>query len=128
MNLEKLAGILGALVGIAVVGYFALGLVERLQKEGFWGLLGYETMVTVHSFVLISPDEQVKSQVRETMDGDNAVRIEIERLDDHSKTTRRMSVSEWHELYERLKPHIVPGTNKLEYYSHQGKEMEEPAK
>ena len=83
-------------------------------------------MNSVHSFVVKSPDGLTRSQVRETMDGDNAVRVEIERLNDHQKTSERMSVSDWNELYERLKDNIEPGTNKVEYYSHQGKEMEEP--
>jgi len=128
MNLEKPARILAILVGVAVVGYFALIMLVRLHKEGIWGLLGYETMVTVHSFVVTSPDGLIRSQVRESMDGQNAVRVEIERLNDHKKTSQRISVSDWNELYERLKNNIEPGTNKFEYYSHQGKEMEEPAK
>jgi hypothetical protein len=77
MNLEKLARILVILVGVAVVGYFALITLLRLQKEGIWGLLGYEVMVTVHSFVVKSPDGRIRSQFRESMDGDNAVRVEI---------------------------------------------------
>jgi hypothetical protein len=128
MTLEKLARILAILVGVAVVGYFALIVLVRLQKEGIWGLLGYETLVTVHSFVVTPPDGLIRSQVRESMDGENAVRVEIERLNDHKKTCQRMSVSDWNELYERLKNNIEPGTNKFEYYGHQGKEMEEPAK
>ena len=128
MNLEKLARILVILVGVAVVGYFALITIVRLQKEGIWGLLGYETMVTVHSFVVKSPDGLIESQIREGMDGDNAVRVEIERLSDHKKTSQRMSVSDWNKLYERVKNDIEPGTNKFEYYGRQGKEMEEPAK
>jgi len=99
MNLEKLARILGILVSVAVVGYFALIALVRLQKEGIRGLLGYETMVTVHSFVVKSPDGLITSQFRESMDGDNAVRVEIERLNDHKKTSQRMSVSDWNELY-----------------------------
>jgi len=118
-----------SVLGVAVVGYFGLIALVRLQKEGIWGLLGYETMVTVHSFVVKSPDGLTRSQVRESMDGDDAVRVEIERLNDQQKTSKRMSVSDWNQLYERLKNNIEPpGTNKFEYYSRAGKEMEEPAK
>jgi hypothetical protein len=128
MNLEKLAGVLGVLVGVAVVGYFGLNALVRIQKEGIWGLLGFETLASVHSFVVKSPDGRTRSQVRERMDGNDAVYVEIERLNDRQKTSKRMSVSDWNEFYERWKNYIEPGTDKVEYYSHQGKEMEEPFK
>jgi hypothetical protein len=35
---------------------------------------------------------------RKSMDGDNSVRAEIERLDDHAKASRQMSIPDWKEF------------------------------
>jgi hypothetical protein len=53
MNPKKLAGIPGTVVGLAGVGYMALiCAAERWDL----GLLGCESMVTVQSIVVKSPD------------------------------------------------------------------------
>jgi hypothetical protein len=122
---KDLPRILAIIVGVAVVGYFVLG---KLSKEGILGLLGYETMKSVHTFITKSPDGRIRSQFRESMDGNDAVRVEIERLNAHFKMSNRMSISEWKEFYDSVKDYIEPGTDKVECYSHQGKEMEEPFK
>ena len=125
MTVKKLGRILGVILGIAVVGYFLLG---TLQREGIWSLLGFDTMKSFHTFITKSPDGRIKSQFRESMDGNDAVRVEIERLNDHAKMSNRMSISDWKEFYDIVKNYIDPGTNKVEYYSGRKKEMEEPFK
>jgi hypothetical protein len=84
-SLQRLASILGVIICISVGGYIVL---SKLQHGGIWGLLGFETMTSVHSFVVNSPDGRTRSQVREQMDGNDAVVVDIERLNDHKKTTQ----------------------------------------
>jgi hypothetical protein len=111
--MQRLASILGVIIGISVVGYIVL---SKLQHGGIWGLLGFETMTSMHTFVVNSPDGRTRSQVREHMDGNDAVVVDIERLNDHKKTTQRMSVDDWNKLYARVKNNIEPGTDKVEYF------------
>jgi len=40
---------------VALFAYFGLLVLVKVQKEGPWGFLGFETMQTVHSFVVKSP-------------------------------------------------------------------------
>ena len=42
-------------MGVALFAYFGLLVLVKVQKEGPWGFLGFETMQTVHSFVVKSP-------------------------------------------------------------------------
>jgi hypothetical protein len=67
--MQRLGGILGVVIGVSIAGYILL---NKLQHGGILGLLGYETMTAVHTFVVKSPDGRITSQVREHMDGNDA--------------------------------------------------------
>ena len=73
---KRVASVVGVVIAIAVIG------LTVTQKEGIWRVLGFEPMLTVHSFVVRSPDGTI-SKVSEYMDGDDTVQVDIERLNDH---------------------------------------------
>jgi len=97
---------------IIVVGILAM------QRDGIWRLSGFTPMTTVHSFVIVSPDEAATSRVTEYMDGDDYVYMDIEHLTpDHQKTSQRLTVKEYREYWDRVKDFVVPGSDKEEFVS-----------
>jgi hypothetical protein len=78
----------------------------------------FEPMTTVHRFVVRSPDGLTRSKTTEYMDGDDAVHVEVERLNDHAKISQRMSVDDYKRLWDRVKDHVESGTDKQVFLSH----------
>ena len=107
---SKILGVL-SVAGAIIVWGGVYWFFHRSDEYAIWRLFGFEPVITKRICQIESP-EGISSFSEYWDDRNKVVRVEVERLWDHQKKSGNMSADDYKKLWDQLKEHVVPGSEK----------------